>query len=150
MTHVVTFQPATELSRPVNVDGKEILAPGSPVIWFTMPGAWHDIGIFHLPNDRRTGTYANILTPIRFEDPDEWHTTDLFLDWWVPEDGHARLLDEDELRSAVARALVTARDAHDAKREAQRLEAEWLRGTWPPSFVAGWTLERARKLAAQL
>ena len=62
------------------VDGTVILAPGAPVIWFTMPGAWHDIGVFHLENGAPTGIYANVLTPVRFDGPTSWSTTDLYLD----------------------------------------------------------------------
>ena len=40
---VVTLLEAAAVERASVVDGAVILEPGSPVVWFTMPGARHDI-----------------------------------------------------------------------------------------------------------
>ena len=145
--HVVTFQPETQLSAPVMVDGQPVLQNGSPVIWFTMPGWGHDIGIFHTPDGCRTGLYANVLTPVQLATPHRWLTTDLFLDWWVPDEGDPQLLDRDELAKAAEAGLVDRQWVMHAENEAARLESDWRRGAWPPEFVQGWTLARALRVA---
>lgn len=144
----VTFQPATPLNGPVRVEGRTILEPGSPVVWFTFPGGWHDIGLFHEAGGRYTGLYANVLTPCRLHEPGSaaplaWETTDLFLDVWMDPDGSARILDEPDFEEAVSRGWVSPSTAARALREARRLERD--AGTsWPPEVVREWTLERAR------
>jgi predicted RNA-binding protein associated with RNAse of E/G family len=146
-SHIVTFQPATALAKPVLVGGTPILENGSPAIWFTMPGVHHDIGIFHRADGSRTGLYANVLTPVYFESPGTWHTTDLFLDWWMPDRGEPRWVDRDELEAALQAGTVDARQARAAEAEASRLQAEWRGGLWPPTFVEEWTLDRALNYA---
>ena len=95
----VTFQPSTPISSPVVVDGATVLEPGSPAVWFTFPGAWHDIGRFHDRQGRFTGIYANVLTPCILHREGStgeilrWDTTDLFLDVWKGVAGPARLLE---------------------------------------------------------
>lgn len=144
----VTFQPATPIPGPVRVDGRTILEPGSPVVWFTFPGAWHDIGRFHTADGRFTGLYANILTPCRLHavgsgPPLEWETTDLFLDVWLDPAGRSRLLDEADLDRALERGWVAPSTAARARREATRLLGE-AGSAWPPPVVREWTLDRAR------
>lgn len=146
-THIVTFQHATALDNPVLVENRPVLETGSPVIWFTMPDRGHDIGIFHRGNGTRTGLYANVLTPVEFVSPTRWLTTDLFLDWWVPDHGDPRLLDQDELAKALEAGLVDTDRARRATEEAARIHADWETGAWPPDFVDGWTLARARRIA---
>ena len=118
---IVTLQRRTPLAAPMQVDGATILEPGSPVIWFTFPGRWHDIGLFALADGTPTGAYVNILTPVEFIGPDAWRTTDLFLDIWIPHGGQARLLDEDELAAAEAAGLIAGEVAERAREEAGRL-----------------------------
>ncbi|HZD03265.1 MAG TPA: hypothetical protein VE173_00055, partial [Longimicrobiales bacterium] len=43
----VTFARDLVFDPPVRVDGEVVLETGSEVVWFTFPGAWHDIGRFH-------------------------------------------------------------------------------------------------------
>jgi predicted RNA-binding protein associated with RNAse of E/G family len=139
---VVTLLEAAELARPVEVEGRAVLEPGAPVVWFTYPGAWHDIGRFHLRDGTFTGIYANVLTPVRMEGL-EWETTDLFLDLWQPADGPARLLDEEELLEAEREGWVSPVQAARAREEGARLLDAALAGSWPPPEVAEWTRERA-------
>ncbi|HUH13213.1 MAG TPA: DUF402 domain-containing protein [Longimicrobiales bacterium] len=141
---VVTFLPSTPLARPMVRGERTVLENGSPVVWFTFPGARHDVGRFHDAHGTFTGLYANVLTPVRFEGPGRWHTTDLFLDIWVGRDGEAVLLDEDELEDARARGWVDRATAEDARAEARRILALHAAGAWPPPVVAAWTLERVR------
>jgi len=138
---VVTVSDPGAIRAPVLIEGRPVLEPGSRAVWFTFPGRWHDIGRFHLADGTFTGIYANILTPPLIEGT-TWHTTDLFLDVWLPPAGPVTLLDEDELAEALALGHideVTARRAHE---EAARLLDLAAAGRWPPPIVNEWTLER--------
>lgn len=139
---VVTFLDRTPLRRPAEVGGRVILEDGSPVVWFTFPGAWHDVGRFHLADGTFTGFYANILTPARPLDADAWETTDLFLDVWLAPGRAPALLDEDEFAEAVAHGWLDGPTATAARAEADRILALAARNAWPPPPVMEWTLER--------
>lgn len=141
---VVTFLPSTPLARPMVRGGRTVLESGSPVVWFTFPGAHHDVGRFHDAHGTFTGLYANVLTPVRFDGPASWHTTDLFLDVWVGDTGRAEILDEDELAQAEARGWLDAATARAARAEADRIVALHAAGAWPPPVVEAWPLERVR------
>ena len=149
----VTFQPSTPIDRAVRVDGEVILEPGSPVVWFTFPDRWHDIGRFHREDGTFTGIYANVLTPVELHRPDdetlEWHTTDLFLDVWQSAAGAVHLLDEEEWARAATDGHLRADWADRARQEATALVESARRGVWPPPSVEEWTLERARARVAQ-
>lgn len=135
----------------MTVDGAAVLEPGAPVVWFTFPGARHDIGRFHTRDGRFTGCYADILTPIELQrgpdGVDGWRTTDLFLDVFLSRTGEVRLLDRNELEAAVARGWVDGPTARTAEEEADRLMAAARAGRWPPPVVDAWPLERARAVA---
>ncbi|MDP9348291.1 MAG: hypothetical protein M3P24_04000, partial [Gemmatimonadota bacterium] len=60
--YVVTLLESAALRSPVTAGGRVVLEPGAPVVWFTYPGAWHDVGRFHLADGTFTGCYANVLT----------------------------------------------------------------------------------------
>jgi len=141
---VVTLLQDTPMPRPLRVDGRTVLEDGAPAIWFTFPGAWHDVGRFHTPDGRFTGFYANILTPVRFLGPDEWETTDLFLDVFIDTAGGVHLLDEDELEAGLRDGAIAPDLAASARREADRLLRLARLGHWPPAVVRAWTLQRAR------
>jgi predicted RNA-binding protein associated with RNAse of E/G family len=141
------------------VDEAIVLEVGAPVVWFTFPGKSHDIGRFHLRDGSFTGLYANIVTPVDFENCSstgidtkstgqnrlEWRTTDLYLDLWLGPAGEVPvLLDEAELSAAVAARHIGEESAATARREAVSLLTAWHEGTWPPPIVNEWTLERAR------
>jgi predicted RNA-binding protein associated with RNAse of E/G family len=145
---IITLMEHTPLPGPMRIGGDVVLENGSPVVWFTFPGAWHDIGRFHDARGRFTGFYANVLTPVSGLDTNVWRTLDLFLDVWLPADGGAvRVLDDDELERAVTVGDVTAEQARRARREADTLAGAAARRAWPPPVVAAWTLERARVAA---
>lgn len=147
---VITLNERTPLARPVVVDGRVILEDGSPVVWFTFPGAWYDIGRFHLADGTFTGYYANILTPVRFLDGDAWETTDLFLDVWLDPVRGPALLDEDEFLEAIDRGWIDSSTAAVARAEAERILEHARGNAWPPSPVEDWTLDRARQAANAL
>jgi predicted RNA-binding protein associated with RNAse of E/G family len=145
--YTVTFLAAAELAENVTVAGSTVLEPGAPVIWFTYPGEWHDVGRFHLVDGTFTGIYANLLTPVRMIG-ERWETTDLFLDLWVGADGTVRILDEEEFAEAVERRWIDPATAGAVRRHAERLAAGAAAGTWPPPHVGEWTLARVRRLLA--
>lgn len=139
----VTVMRATRLARDVTVDGQIILQNGAPAVWFTFPGADHDIGRFHTRAGTFTGLYANVLTPVEFVSPLEWRTTDLFLDVWIGRNAtRAQILDEDELEHALAHHWIDAVTAAQARATARRLVGQYAAGTWPPPVVYDWPLER--------
>ena len=140
---VVTLLKETPLPKPVSVGGKVVLDPNAPVVWFTFPGRWHDIGRFHLRDGTFTGIYANILTPVRMEG-DRWETVDLFLDVWCGVDGRLEILDEEELTEAAIRGWVDTATADRARAEADLLMEGARAGSWPPDLVEQWTLDRAQ------
>lgn len=139
---IVTFHPSAPVRQPSVVDGKVILEPRSPVIWFTYPGVWYDAGRFYLPNGTFTGTYANILTPVVIAE-DGWSTTDLCLDVWVGADGSVRVLDREDFEHAVRSGWMDESTAEQALKTAQSLEASARSGSWPPPELEEWTLLRA-------
>jgi hypothetical protein len=145
----VSFQPDTPVAGPLELDGLTVVEPGSPVVWFTFPGLWHDIGRFHTLDGRFTGLYANILTPPRFAlgpgGTSRWDTTDLFLDVWLPPGGPPRVLDRDQFDEAREHGWLDDETAERALAEVDALLAACRNGSWPPPVVAEWTLERARK-----
>lgn len=136
----------TTVPRPLTVAGSTVLAPGSPAVWFTFPGTWHDIGRFHRPDGTFTGLYANVLTPVRIEG-DRWHTTDLCLDLFITPAGEIHVLDRDELDRAEAAGWIGPALADRARSEVERLLEGARAGTWPPAVVGEWPLERARRAA---
>lgn len=163
--------PAAEAGS-IRVAGRTVLEPRAPVVWFTFPGAWHDIGRFHTADGRFTGYYANILTPVErvavpgsapslpAEPPgpgpdargagsgvETWHTTDLFLDVFLDPRGAVRVLDQEELEVAAARGWIDPLTVRTAETEAARLAADARAGRWPPAIVKAWPLERARAAA---
>jgi predicted RNA-binding protein associated with RNAse of E/G family len=144
---VVTFLASAELPGPVSVGGNVVLEPGSPVVWTTYRGLWHDVGRFHLADGTFTGTYANVLTPVQM-DGARWTTTDLCLDVWMGAGGELRVLDEDELDHALGHGWISPETAARARQEAERLVDAARQGAWPPAHVAEWTLERARSVLA--
>jgi predicted RNA-binding protein associated with RNAse of E/G family len=139
---VVTLSQPLELPEPMCHEGAVMLETGSLALWFTFPGQWHDIGLFHRANGTFTGLYANVLTPPVMVGT-AWHTTDLFLDVWWPAGGNVVLLDEDELAQALAAGHINPDLAARARAEAVRILALARRGEWPPPVVSEWTLERA-------
>lgn len=130
----------------MTVGSRIVLEPDSAVVWFSFPGAAHDLGLFHRADATCTGIYANILTPLQLHGRYDWETTDLFLDLWLC-DGQLDLLDEDELVAALGAGQIDAKLAAFARAEASRLRQAWQAGDWPPAIVMEWPLERARAVA---
>ncbi len=142
-------------SSPLLIEDQVALEEGSDALWFTFPGVWHDIGLFHRRDGTLTGLYANIITPCLFSPGGVWHTTDLFLDLWIPAqegrptwlappDGPEPLvLDAEELQRALGKGHLSGEWTRRAWQEIRRLQRGFLEGLWPPSVVREWSLERA-------
>lgn len=146
---IVTLSEPLELEEPMTHDGSVMLEKGSLALWFTFPGTWHDIGLFHRANRAFSGIYANVLTPPIIEES-TWYTTDLYLDVWWPAGGSVELLDEDELEQALSVGHIEADEAGRAMVEAKRILALAERGSWPPPVVEEWTLTRALEQLGEL
>lgn len=152
----VTLARDLPFDPPLVVNGEVALERGSDAVWFTFPGAWHDIGRFYGADGRLTGIYANVITPCLFEAGHVWHTTDLFVDLWVParkgrpRPAEAALVDLDELAEAEARGDLSPDLARRARAEGARLLAAARDGRWPPPVVQAWTRERALGALAEL
>jgi predicted RNA-binding protein associated with RNAse of E/G family len=142
---IVTLSEPIRMDEPMTLDGDVMLEDGSLALWFTFPGRWHDVGRFHRADGAYAGLYANVLTPVEIEDR-TWHTTDLYLDVWWPENGAVGVLDEDELDDALTRGHVEAEVARRAREEAARIVEAAREGSWPPPVVREWTLPRALEL----
>lgn len=138
----ITLARDLPIEEPLMIAGRPALEPGSAAVWFTFPGAWHDIGRFHLADGTFTGIYANILTPPVLGNG-AWDTTDLFLDVWIEPSGTLHVLDEDQLEEALRRGWVDPDMAERARQEVGRIVTATREGRWPPSVVSEWTLARA-------
>jgi len=140
----VTLARFGDRSHAPLVIGDEIaLDGGAQAIWFTFPGLWHDIGIFHRLDGTPTGIYANMISPCLFGPGGVWETTDLFLDLWIPgkttEEWDAiHLLDAEELNHAESLGSVSPDWARRARHEAGRLQTGFREGSWPPPIVTTW------------
>ncbi len=139
----VTLARRMSLDRPLEIGGRTALEDGSDAVWFTFPGAWHDIGRFHRADGTFTGVYANVLTPADLGEDGVWHTTDLFLDLWIAPEGRLSVLDREQLAEAVERGWIEPATARRARDEAARLVRRYRDGEWPPPIVEEWTRERA-------
>jgi predicted RNA-binding protein associated with RNAse of E/G family len=147
----VSYSPRIVKREAIHIENDLALERGSDIVWFTFPGAWHDIGRFHLADGTFTGIYANILTPAEFESPHVWTTTDLFLDLWLPRGmgRAAAVLDQDEFDLAVQSAWIDEETRVRALDEVERIQKAIAAGEWPPAVVREWTLERVREVAGR-
>ncbi len=144
---VISLLESAAIARPITIAGEVAVEPGAPLLWFTFPGEWFDIGRFHRRDGTFTGLYADILEPVVPIASWEWRAVDLFLDLWLDARGGAPLLlDEDELAEALERGWIDAATAAAARREAEHLLQLAARGAWPPAIVQEWTLERALRV----
>ncbi len=147
---VISLLESAAIARPIVIGGEVVVEPGAPLLWFTFPGAWFDVGRFHRRDGTFTGLYADILEPLVPVAPREWRAVDLFLDLWLDARGGAPvLLDEDELDEALELGWITPETGAAARREAERLLALAATGAWPPAVVREWTLARALRALAE-
>jgi predicted RNA-binding protein associated with RNAse of E/G family len=139
----VTFARDLVVEPPIRIAGDVVLERGSDVVWFTFPDVWHDIGRFHTADGTFRGFYANILTPPTFHPGGIWHTTDLFLDIWLPEEGCHSVLDRDQFEEARRKGWLDDITGARALEEMDGILGALDGGTWPPEVAHQWTRERA-------
>lgn len=150
----VTLARNVPLAGPLRVGGSIVLEPGADAVWFTFPGAWHDIGIFTGPDGRVTGIYANVITPCLFRPGGVWTTTDLFLDVWIGGEAAVTpktsgssvrplVLDREELADASRTGAIPPGAVERAEAEVEEILSSWRRRNWPPPIVAEWPHRRA-------
>lgn len=130
-------------AAPVEVNGASILDPGAPIIWFVFPDAWADVGRFHRADGSFTGWYTNIRTPIVIAG-NNWSSTDLFLDHWLPHEGRGSWLDQDELEAAVRATVIDHWTVERVAKERQRIEKLLAIGDWPPPVTREIDLAKIR------
>ncbi len=126
-------------------DDQEILGENAPIVWFVFPGRWHEIGRFHSREESFTGWYTNLCTPF-VTNGSEWHTTDLFLDFWQPHSDRGVWLDEEELREAIHDGRVSAEMDSQLKQEKRMITEAHATGDWPPHIARTIDLNAARNL----
>ena len=143
---VVTYLPSAKVKKPMEIGGRVVLEPGSPIVWFTYRGdVWHDVGRFHLADGTLTGAYVNILTPVRM-DGTVWETIDLFLDLFITPTGEIEVLDRDELLGAMDAGWIDDGIGLRVAAEMQDVLCRADDDTWPSNHVREWTLERVREV----
>lgn len=143
---ITLHDPAT-LGTELRVEDQLVYEPGAAIVWFVFPGAWYDIGRFHLRDGTFTGYYANLIAPVEFEGH-VWTMHDLCLDLWVRPDGSFQILDQDDFDEAVNHLWIDPATAQRARETLDRLVASVRAGRWPPEIVAAHDLARVRALAA--
>ena len=144
----ITLHENTPLTEPLHVGSTLIYEPGAPLVWFVFPGAWHDVGRFHLRDGTFTGYYVNLIAPVQIES-DVWSMFDLCLDLWVGPDGTFQVLDRDEFDEAVDRGWIDAATAARGRAELDSIVGDVREGCWPPGVVAEYDLRKVRELALE-
>jgi predicted RNA-binding protein associated with RNAse of E/G family len=125
--------------------GNTILGRGAPIVWFIFPGAWYDIGRFHLLDGTFTGWYTNLSTPVHFGKR-RWIGHDLFLDLWQPVDGTPVWLDEDEFEAAVDTGIIDTLTSRRVMKERMQIQSLLDQGLWPPPIARAIDLPQVQPL----
>lgn len=133
--------------EPIRINDEIVVEPGASLLWFVFPGAWHDVGRFHLADGTFTGWYTNLCTPVATEG-DTWSSTDLFLDHWTTPEGLHAWLDEDELLDAIEAGHVSEEWQRAIEKERAFIQSNLDVGAWPPPVALEFGLEEARALLA--
>jgi len=129
-----TLQP----SRPLRIDGREVLAAGYRAVWFLHRDQPWDVARIYRPDGTFMGYYADVTEPIGWsgDDPDTLQPiVDLFLDVWIAPDGRAYVLDRDEFEEAVRRGVIGARQEENASVALEGLLKGAREGDFPPEEV---------------
>jgi predicted RNA-binding protein associated with RNAse of E/G family len=138
---MIVLEHAAQPSRPLTVDGEEVMAAGYRAVWFLFKGRPYDIGRFYRPDGVWTGYYVDILEPLRWdgEDPETLEPlVDLFLDLWICPDGSYLVLDEDELDEALQEAAITEEQGKHARDVLRELIERIGKGEFLPRSVSEW------------
>lgn len=132
----------------IEIDNVVVHHAGAPIVWFVFPERWHDIGRFHLSDERFTGWYTNLLKPVEIRG-NTWMGHDLFLDLWQPVGGGASWLDEDELDEATHAGVIDPATRKRVLNERALIDYQLQAGNWPPPIAQDIDLPLARELTAR-
>jgi len=125
-------------SKPLAIDGREVLAGGYHAVWFLFNGRPYDVARVYRPDGTFTGYYADVLEPVHWYDADPETLAplvDLFLDLWVTPAGDHLVLDEDEFDEAISRNILTPEQAAHARTTLDSLVTAAVAGNFPPPLV---------------
>ena len=125
-------------SKPLQIDGRDVMAQGYRCVWFLFQGESWDIARFYSPDGDFTGYYADVLEPVRWQVEGTLYiepVVDLFLDVWITPARAPHVLDEDEFIDAVERKILTTDQATGARSVLHHLLQKIDAGTFPPSVV---------------
>lgn len=134
----VTLMPIGPEIAPLGI-GDVRIPEGGTILWYLFPGRAWEVAAAYDPLGRPMGFYTNFVrTPVI--EGDRWEITDLFLDVWQPLEGPARLLDADELASAVSAGHVSPAEADAVTSEAEAIVRAAETGRWPPRILREYPL----------
>ena len=128
---------------PRYADGNEVVTNGYVAIWFIFKRKWFDVGKFYDRNGIFTGYYCDIIRPVArlLSSPSKTSIiTDLFLDLWINRDGACTVLDEDQLKHAIARRFISRSLAARARNQISVLVRATNAGHFPPKAVKAFQL----------
>jgi len=127
-----------KVKRPVLLSGNVVADTGFVSVWFVYRTRWYDIGKFYDRSRRWIGYYCDIIMPVKklLANPKETSViTDLFLDLWISKNGHAYVLDEDELEQALKNRWISRSLAGQTRRRMRLLLERVQAGRFPPLEV---------------
>ena len=89
---------------------------------------------FYDPEGALIGYYSDIATPLTRIN-DEYHITDLFLDWWMPPGAPAQELDWPEFDEAIQTGALSPAQAAYARAAMARVREEIRAGVFPHQYL---------------
>jgi predicted RNA-binding protein associated with RNAse of E/G family len=133
-----------EGEEPLNV-GEVRLEPGGALIWYLFPERPYEVAGVYDARGEFLGWYTNLLRPPEISEG-RWELTDLFLDVWQPAGGEAKLLDREDLASALDAGHISLEEARRVEAEAEAVLRAARAGRWPPTIVRRHPLESVGSL----
>ena len=126
------------LRTPRRAFGKVVVANEYLAVWFIFRKKWYDVGKFYDRDGKFTGYYCDIIRPVGRLLASASKTsiiTDLFLDLWISRDGSCYVLDEDQLKCATAKHVISTSLAQRARKELGTLIRSAKAGYFPPLSI---------------
>lgn len=133
-----------EDAEPLRV-GEVRVPPGGAILWYLFPGRSYEVAGVYDPRGRFLGWYTNLLRPPGIRDG-TWELTDLYLDVWQPPDGPARVLDREDLATALAAGAISSEESRRVEAEAEHVLRASRAGRWPPRIVRRMPLDAVGSL----
>jgi predicted RNA-binding protein associated with RNAse of E/G family len=133
---LIVLRAVAQPSKPLILDGEEVLATGHTAIWTLYKGEGFDVGRMYRPDGTWTGYFINIHERVYWEGSDP-HTlqpmVDLFLDLWITRDYRCVELDQDEFEAAVVAGYLDRAQQVFARTTVAELIASTQLGVFPPT-----------------